>query len=211
VDVTRNHNHPEIAQAAFTVLEACGFDVIVPQEHDFGRPAFSKGNLTLARQKAIKALNILAPFAAKNIPIVGLEPSDISMLTEDNASLLSNDERVKQVAAQTFSFEEFMWREMQAGNLAGKFKAPKRENPATRTLSPKSVDWHALQRRTAGIPRLRSAGSRLRLLRHGWLLRYEAEHYDLSMQIGELTLFPRPRPKRIHADCGGWSQLSRTD
>ena len=104
VDVTRNHNRPEIAQAAFTVLEACGYEVIVPKEHDFGRPAFSKGNLTLARQKALQALKVLAPYAEKNIPIVGLEPSDISMLIEDNASLLPKDERVKQVAAQALTF-----------------------------------------------------------------------------------------------------------
>jgi Fe-S oxidoreductase len=145
VDVTCNHNHPEIAQAAFTVLEACGFEVIVPKEHDFGRPAFSKGNLTLARQKALKALNILAPYAAKNIPIVGLEPSDISMLIEDNASLIPNDERVKQVAAQALTFEEFMWHEMQAGNLAGKFKPQSGKILLHGHCHQKAAHRHALQ------------------------------------------------------------------
>jgi FAD/FMN-containing dehydrogenase/Fe-S oxidoreductase len=193
VDVTRNHNHPEIAQAAFSVLEACGYDVIVPKEHDFGRPAFSKGNLTLARQKALKALDILAPFAAQNLPIVGLEPSDISMLIEDNASLLPKDERVKQVAAQALTFEEFMWREMQTGNLAGKFSPQsgkillhghchQKALIGTR-YSEELLTFLGYEVQEAGSGCCGMAGS----------FGYEAEHYDLSMQIGELTLFPAVR------------------
>jgi FAD/FMN-containing dehydrogenase/Fe-S oxidoreductase len=193
VDVTRNHNHPEIAQAAFHVLEACGYDVIVPKEHDFGRPAFSKGNLTLARQKALKALNILAPYAEQNIPIVGLEPSDISMLIEDNASLIPNDERVKQVAAQALTFEEFMWREMQAGNLTGKFSPQsgkillhghchQKALIGTR-YSEELLAFLGYEVQEAGSGCCGMAGS----------FGYEAEHYDLSMKIGELTLFPAVR------------------
>ncbi|MFZ5819964.1 MAG: FAD-binding and (Fe-S)-binding domain-containing protein [Chloroflexota bacterium] len=193
VDVTRNHNHPEIAQAAFHVLEACGYEVIVPKEHDFGRPAFSKGNLTLARQKALNALKILAPYAAKNIPIVGLEPSDISMLIEDNASLIPNDERVKQVAAQALTFEEFMWREMQSGNLAGKFKPQsgkillhghchQKALIGTR-YSEELLAFLGYQVEEAGSSCCGMAGS----------FGYEAEHYDLSMKMGELTLFPAVR------------------
>jgi len=189
VDVTRNHNHPEIAQAALHVLEACGYEVIVPKEHDFGRPAFSKGNLTLARQKALKALNILAPYAAQNIPIVGLEPSDISMLIEDNASLLPKDERVKPVAAQSLTFEEFMWREMQAGNLAGKFSPQsgkillhghchQKALIGTR-YSEELLAFLGYEVQEAGSGCCGMAGS----------FGYEAEHYDLSMQMGELTLF----------------------
>lgn len=193
VDVTRNYNHPEIAQAACSVLEACGYEVIVPQEHDFGRPAFSKGNLTLACQKALQVLNILAPYAEKNIPIVGLEPSDISMLIEDNASLLPKDERVKQVAAQALTFEEFMWREMQSGNLAGKFKPQsgkillhghchQKALIGTR-YSEELLAFLGYEVQEAGSGCCGMAGS----------FGYEAEHYDLSMQMGELTLFPAIR------------------
>ncbi len=193
VDVTRNHNHPEIAQAAFHVLEACGYEVIVPKEHDFGRPAFSKGNLTLARQKALNALNILAPYAAQNIPIVGLEPSDISMLIEDNASLLPKDERVKPVAAQALTFEEFMWREMQAGNLTGKFSPQsgkillhghchQKALIGTR-YSEELLAFLGYEVEEAGSGCCGMAGS----------FGYEAEHYDLSMKMGELTLFPAVR------------------
>lgn len=193
VDVTRNHNRPEIAQAAFHILEACGYEVIVPPEHDFGRPAFSKGNLALARQKAQKALAILSPYAAKNIPIVGLEPSDISMLIEDNASLLPNDERVKQVAAQALTFEEFMWREMQAGNLAGKFKPENgkillhghchQKALIGTKYSEELLAFLGYEVKEAGSGCCGMAGS----------FGYEAEHYELSMKMGELTLLPAVR------------------
>ncbi|MCA2001165.1 MAG: FAD-binding protein [Chloroflexi bacterium] len=193
VDVTRNYNRPEIALAAFHVLEACGYDVIVPKEHDFGRPAFSKGNLTLARKKALKALNILAPYAAQNIPIVGLEPSDISMLIEDNASLLPKDERVKQVAAQALTFEEFMWREMKAGNLTGKFtpqhgKILLHGHCHQKALigtkySEELLAFLGYEVEEAGSGCCGMAGS----------FGYEAEHYDLSLKMGEVTLFPAVR------------------
>ncbi len=193
VDVTRNHNHPEIAQAAFHVLEACGYEVIVPPEHDFGRPAFSKGNLALARQKAQKALGLLAPYAAQNIPIVGLEPSDISMLIEDNASLLPGDERVKQVAAQALTFEEFLWREMQAGNLTGKFKPQSgkillhghchQKALIGTKYSEELLAFLGYEVKEAGSGCCGMAGS----------FGYEAEHYELSMKMGELTLLPAVR------------------
>lgn len=193
VDVTRNYNRPEIAQAAFHVLEACGYNVIVPPEHDFGRPAFSKGDLALARQKALKALKVLAPYAAQNIPIVGLEPSDISMLIEDNASLLPGDERVKQVAVQTLSFEEFLWREMQAGNLAGKFKPQSgkillhghchQKALIGTKYSEELLTFLGYQVKEAGSGCCGMAGS----------FGYEAEHYELSMKMGEVTLFPAVR------------------
>lgn len=193
VDVTRNHNHPEIAQAAFHVLEACGYEVIVPPYHDFGRPAFSKGSLDLARQKAQKGLEILAPYAARGLPIVGLEPSDISMLLEDNASLIPNDERVKQVAAQALTFEEFLWREMQAGNLTGKFK-PQRGKILLHghchqkaligtKYSEELLAFLGYEVKEAGSGCCGMAGS----------FGYEAEHYALSMKMGELTLFPAVR------------------
>lgn len=196
VDVTRNHNRPEIAQAAFHVLEACGYEVIVPPEHDFGRPAFSKGNLDVARRKAQNALGLLAPSAARGIPIVGLEPSDISMLIEDNASLLPGDERVKQVTAQALTFEEFMWREMQAGNLAGKFKPQSgkillhghchQKALIGTKYSEELLAFLGYEVKEAGSGCCGMAGS----------FGYEAEHYELSMKMGELTLLPAVRAQR---------------
>ncbi|MGB9673102.1 MAG: FAD-binding and (Fe-S)-binding domain-containing protein [Anaerolineales bacterium] len=198
VDVTRNYNFPEVAQAAYQVLVACGYKVIVPKEHDLGRPAFSKGNLTLARKKALRILASLAPLAEKGFPIVGLEPSDISMLTDDYASLLPNDPRVKLVAAKTYSFEEFLWHEMKSGNLEKVFKPQKgkvllhghchqKALIGTR-YSEEVLTFLGYEVQEAGSACCGMAGS----------FGYEAEHYDLSLKMGELTLFPAVRAQDEH-------------
>lgn len=115
------------------------------------------------------------------------------MLIEDNASLLPKDERVKQVAAQALTFEEFMWREMQAGNLTGKFKPQsgkillhghchQKALIGTR-YSEELLAFLGYEVEEAGSGCCGMAGS----------FGYEAEHYDLSMKMGELTLFPAVR------------------
>lgn len=115
------------------------------------------------------------------------------MLIEDNASLIPNDERVKQVAAQALTFEEFLWREMRAGNLAGKF-SPQRgkillhghchQKALVGTkYSEELLAFLGYEVQEAGSGCCGMAGS----------FGYEAEHYELSMKMGELTLFPAVR------------------
>jgi FAD/FMN-containing dehydrogenase/Fe-S oxidoreductase len=193
VDVVHNYNDPQVAQAAQAVLEACGYTVSVPPMHDFGRPAFSKGDLPLARRRAQAALDWLAPYAQKGISLVGLEPSDISMLRQDYLALLPSDERAQVVAEQALTFEEFMWRAMQAGNLAGVFEPQngkillhghchQKALIGTR-YSEELLAFLGYEVQEAGSACCGMAGS----------FGYEAEHYDVSMKMGELTLFPAVR------------------
>lgn len=192
-DITRNYNEPETARAAFTVLSALGFNVIVPPVHDFGRPAFSKGHLLLARKKALIALDALAEYARRDIWIVGLEPSDISMFIDDYESLLPDDDRVKMVAKQALSFEEFLWRQMKAGKLDGLFTPQSGQillhgHCHQKTLigthfSEELLTYLGFQVKEAGSACCGMAGS----------FGYEAEHYDVSQKMGELTLFPAIR------------------
>ncbi len=193
VDTPRNHNYPRVAEAALHVLEACGFEVIAPPHHDFGRPAFSKGHLGLARRKARKALAVLAPYAAQGIPIVGLEPSDVAMLIEDNLSLLPGDTHAMQVAAVALTFEEFLWREMRSGALDDRFRRQsgrillhghchQKALIGTR-YSEELLTFLGYEVEEAGSGCCGMAGS----------FGYEAEHYDLSLKMGELTLLPAVR------------------
>lgn len=193
VDVTRNYNYPQVARAAYHVLETCGYEVIVPPIHDLGRPAFSKGDLPLARRKAERALQVLAPYAAQGLPILSLEPSDLSMLIDDNLALFPNDERARLVAAQAKSFEEFLWGEMKAGRLEGKFKLQRgklllhghchQKALIGTKYSEELLAFLGYEVQEAGSACCGMAGS----------FGYEAEHYDLSLKIGELTLLPKVR------------------
>ena len=167
--------------------------MIVPAVHDFGRPAMSKGHLKLARKKALTALETLAPYAEQGVQIVGLEPSDISMFIDDYESLVPGDSRVKLVAAQTLSFEEFLWRQMKAGKLDGMFKEQsgsillhghchQKALIGTR-YSEDLLTYLGYQVKEAGSACCGMAGS----------FGYEAEHYDISLRMGELNLFPAVR------------------
>ena len=193
VDVAANNVHPQVAQQALAVLEACGFEVIVPPVHDFGRAAFSKGSLELARRKARRAVRLLAPTARLGVPLVALEPSDLSMLVEDNLALLPGDADAQQAAAGALSFEEFLWRQARAGGLEGRF-----EPQHGQVL----LHGHCHQKALGGVQHsqelLAYLGYAVEEAASGCCgmagaFGYEAEHYALSMQMGELTLFPAVR------------------
>jgi len=193
VDVIHNYNDPAPAQAAQKVLEAAGFTPITPPAHDLGRPAFSKGDLPLARRRAQAALHWLTPHAQAGVPILSLEPSDLSMLRDDYFNLLPDDPRVKLVAAQTHSLEELLWQEKQAGRLEGIFQ------PQSGQIL---LHGHCHQKALTGTKiteallaslgyTVQEAGSACCGMAGSF--GYEAEHYELSQQMGERSLFPAVR------------------
>ncbi len=193
VDVVHNYNDPQVAQDALRVLQACGFSVRVPPMHDLGRPAFSKGDLPLAKSRAQAALAWLAPHAQAGIPLIALEPSDVSMLRQDYLSLLPGDETAQKVAAQTYSLEEWLWNEMKAGRLEGVFQ-PQSGKILLHGHCHQKAGWGTRQTeellaflgyevQEAGSACCGMAGS----------FGYEAEHYPLSLQMAELTLLPAVR------------------
>ncbi|MCA9872146.1 MAG: 4Fe-4S dicluster domain-containing protein, partial [Anaerolineales bacterium] len=192
-DIIHTYNDPATAQKAVQVLSAAGFHVIAPPLHDFGRAAFSKGHLQRARSVALAALDTLTPYAEAGLPLVALEPSDVSMLIDDYAALLPDDPRVPLVAAQTLTFEELMWRQMQAGSLDGLF-APQ--------TGPVLLHGHCHQKALIGTRfseeilaylgyEVTEAGSACCGMAGSF--GYEAEHDEISRQMGELTLLPAVR------------------
>ena len=96
--------HPEIGDAAVRVLEATGARVELVDPGCCGRPLLSQGLVAQARRRVQGALDALAPFAAGGTPIVVLEPSCWSMLTDD-APTLVDDDRAAAVADACVTFE----------------------------------------------------------------------------------------------------------
>lgn len=193
-DTFSTYNYPQVAIAATELLEAAGFEVLLPGVTDCGRPSFSKGLIGKARTIAQEVLDHLAPFAAQGLPIIFLEPSDLSAVTDDYPSLLPNDERVAQVAAQCLSFEEFMADLAESGNLNLNFTDEPRHlllhghchqkaligtRPAHCALTlPPNYTLEEIDSSCCGM-----AGS----------FGYEAEHYDVSLQMAERRLLPAVR------------------
>jgi Fe-S oxidoreductase len=106
VDTWANYNETAVAQAAFDVLTAAGYEVIIPPYACCGRTYLSKGFVAQAQKAADRVMEILAPYGRVGIPIVGLEPSCILTMRDEHQYLSSHPDR-QSVAANTYTFEEF--------------------------------------------------------------------------------------------------------
>ena len=151
----------------------------------------SKGLVHKARRAAQDTVDRLAPFAEQGIPIVGLEPSCLLSMRDEYHYLLPDDPRVKVVAEHCYTFEEFMAKLADEGQLNLAFSGEAQEillhghcqqkslvgtEPSKRTLT--SPSGHTVTEVDSGCCGL--AGS----------FGYEAEHNDISVAMGERRLFP---------------------
>ena len=90
-----------------------------------GRTYLATGMVDRAREEADRLVAALAPFAARGLPVIGLEPSCLFSLRDEIPALLRSDD-AKAVAGVAVLFEEFIAAEAKAGRLAlplGEMKA----------------------------------------------------------------------------------------
>jgi len=191
-DTFLEHNEPQIGHAASKVLEMMGFDpIILFDKKDSGRPAVSKGLLGEAAKLAKHNVELLAPFAKQGIPIVGCEPSVMAMLVNEYLDLVPGED-AKAVAEAAVMLDEFIVRETESGSLDFDDK-------------PRKVIFHGHCQQKA-IFGTESTHKMLNLIPNCTVeeidsgccgmagsFGYEREHYDLSIQLAELSLAPRIR------------------
>lgn len=192
-DTFNTFNYPHVSIAATEVLEAAGFEVILPGHWCCGRPMISKGLVKQARAAAQDCIEKLSPFAEQGIPIVGLEPSCLLTLRDELLTLLPDDPRGAVIAKHSFLFEEFIANQADAGELNLKFrdaadkvllhghcqqKALVGTGPSKKMLDLPGCDVEEVDSGCCGM-----AGS----------FGYEAEHYDISIAMGERALLPAVR------------------
>ena len=119
-DTFHNHQHPEVARAAALFLDRAGYRVLLPEGPVCcGRTLLSKGLVNEAQIRALDAVERLYPFAARGVPIVGLEPSCILTLADEFRTLLPGDPRTRTVADAARTFEEFVADEAALGAFDG--------------------------------------------------------------------------------------------
>jgi Fe-S oxidoreductase len=147
-----------------------------------------------ARHEARRLLDALAPYAARSVPVVGLEPSCLLTLRDELGALFPGDD-ASQLGANALLFEEFLAREADAGRLALDLKAL----PGGKAL----LHGHCHQKAFGAMPAVERA---LRLVPElavetiessccgmAGAFGYEARHYDVSMKMGEASLLPKVR------------------
>jgi Fe-S oxidoreductase len=193
-DTFNTYNYPHVAIAATEVLEAAGFEIILPGHKCCGRPMISKGLVHKARQAARDTVDRLAPFAEQGIPIVGLEPSCLLSMRDEYLYLLPDDPRVKVVADHCYTFEEFMAKLAQEDQLNLEFTSAERQILLHGHCQQKSLVGTEPSKRTLTLP----SGYAVTEVDSGCCglagsFGHEAEHYDISLAMGERRLFPAVR------------------
>jgi FAD/FMN-containing dehydrogenase/Fe-S oxidoreductase len=198
VDTFNGNFETENAVAAVRVLQAAGFAVHVARtEHGgalcCGRTLLAAGMAEAARARAAEMLAALLPFAERGIAIVGLEPSCLLTL-RDEIQVMKLGAAAATVGAQALLFEEFVVREAAAGRFAPAFR------PAGRPIL---VHGHCHQKAFGTATQVLEAlrlipGAAPTLIESSCCgmagsFGYEAEHYETSMAMAELSLLPAVR------------------
>ena len=201
-DEFTNYNDTEVGIKTIQLLEKLGYDVIIPEHEESGRAWLSKGLLRDAKKIANKNISLLSPLIKAETPLIGIEPSAILTFRDEYIDLADDDqfEAAKQLAVNVFTVEEFIASEIGKGTIKKEqFTEEKRliklhghcqqkalssVAPSVKMLSlPENYSVEVIPSGCCGM-----AGS----------FGYEKEHYDLSMKIGELVLFPAVRNSLVN-------------
>lgn len=214
VDVLGPDNGPEVVlfadtfnriyerenlDAGLRVLLAGGYRVYLPRPKDGGRPLccgrtfFSAGLVDEAKAELNRVVETFAPFVARGVPIIGLEPSCLLTLRDELLSLRSDD-AVKAIGAHALLLEEFLAREAETGRL----KLPLGPLPGKALLHghchQKSFDaFKPVEKVLRLIPELAVETVESSCCGMAGAFGYGADTYQESMAMAEAALLPAVR------------------
>jgi Fe-S oxidoreductase len=196
-DEFTNFNDTAIGIRSILLLEKLGYDVIIPEHLESGRAWLSKGFVREAKKIANRNLSLLSPIISEDTPLIGIEPSAILTFRDEYIDL-ADDEQLKNanhMFGHVYLIDEFIAKEIEKGNITSNlFTKEKRNIVLHGHCQQKALSSLALSVKMLSLPENYTvqtipsgccgmAGS----------FGYEKEHYELSMQIGELVLFPAVR------------------
>jgi len=210
-DEFTEYNDVPIGQKAIQLLEALGYEVVIPNHLESARAWLSKGLLRQAKKIAAENIKRLSPLISAETPLIGIEPSAILGFRDEYIDLASDDLRpeARKLASNCLMFEEFFVREMDAGRIrSDAFHSEPRQI---------RLHGHCFQKALASMtPIVRAlelpAKYNVRLIPSGCCgmagsFGYEVEHYETSMKVGELVLLPviRSLPDEVIVAAPGTS------
>ncbi|TVZ59770.1 FAD/FMN-containing dehydrogenase [Flavobacteriaceae bacterium MAR_2010_105] len=195
VDEFTSYLESEIATDTEVLLNSLGYKVLLVNNLESGRSFISKGFLDEAKDISNQNVSFLKDLISKETPLIGIEPSAILSFRDDYLKLADDKISTKKITGETFLIEEFLQQEGKLGNIKSdqfkknykiiKFhghcyqKALSNQSSSFDILNlPENYEVSIIPSGCCGM-----AGS----------FGYEKEHYEISMQIGEQTLFPAIR------------------
>ena len=194
-DEFTNFYDVEIGKDAFYLFEKLGYKLQIINHEESGRSYISKGFLKEAKEVCNKNITVFKDLITDETPLIGIEPSAILTFRDEYIRLADDKASAEKIAKNTFTFEEFLAKELEAKNI----------DTTLFTSTPKAlkVHGHCHQKALSGtfssfqmlsIP----DNYAVTILNTGCCgmagsFGYEKEHYEVSMQVGEDTLFPKVR------------------
>jgi FAD/FMN-containing dehydrogenase/Fe-S oxidoreductase len=205
-DTFNRYFEPENVAAALDVLVAAGYRVHMAKPAEAaarplccGRTFLAVGCVDEARREAERAVAALAPFAARGVPIVGLEPSCILGFRDEVPAMLKGDDGAR-VAAHALTFAELLAREAAAGRLELPLGAIAARALLHGHCHEKAFDaFNAVGTVLALVPELQVAPIESSCCGMAGSFGYDAETIDISLAMGELTLLPAVRAAEADA------------
>lgn len=197
IDEFTRYNDKEVIESFVYLLNKLGYEVLFPKHIESGRASISKGLLKNAKRIARWNVKLLKDVINKDMPLVGIEPSAILSFRDEYPNLVGDELKfeAEELAKHCLLYDEFIMQEFQKGHIKSSQFTNKNNfiklhghchqkslasvEPSAKMLSiPINYTVEVLPTGCCGM-----AGS----------FGYEKEHYDLSMKIGEHSLFSHVR------------------
>ncbi|WP_088322808.1 FAD-binding and (Fe-S)-binding domain-containing protein [Polaribacter tangerinus] len=194
-DEFTNYYDVEIGKDAFYLLDKLGYNLQFVPHKESGRSFISKGFLKEAKEVCNQNIAIFKNIISKETPLIGIEPSAILTFRDEYIRLADDKIAAQNIANNVFTFEEFLARELKNNQI----------NTSLFTTEEKTlkIHGHCHQKALSGtvasfeilsIPK----NYKVTILNTGCCgmagsFGYEKEHFTVSMQVGEESLFPKIR------------------
>tara|TARA_R110002049_G_scaffold47596_3_gene137342 strand:+ start:89404 stop:92316 length:2913 start_codon:yes stop_codon:yes gene_type:complete len=194
IDEFTNYLDIELGKDAIEVLTKLGYEVELFYAES-GRTYLSKGFLKQAKKLALENIRELKKFADRKVPVVGLEPSAILTFRDEYKRLSDDTDATNAIALNAFLIEEFLAIEIQKGEItAASFTKEARQVKIHNHCHQKALSNQKVTFDVLNLPENYS----VTIIASGCCgmagsFGYEKEHYEVSMQVGELKLFPAIR------------------
>ena len=194
-DEFTNFYDTEIGKDTVIVLKRLGYNPTFIRHPESGRSFISKGFLKEAKDVANKNVSIFKELITDKTPLIGIEPSAILTFRDEYIRLADDVNSAKIIAKNTFTIEEFLKNEFEKGNIrTNQFTTEKKSikihgHCHQKALSSTHATFSILNIPENYSPTIMNTGCCGMAGSFG----YEKEHYKISMQVGEDTLFPKIR------------------
>ncbi|GAB5524791.1 MAG: FAD-binding and (Fe-S)-binding domain-containing protein [Roseivirga sp.] len=213
-DEFTNYNDAEIGKKAIQLLDKLGYEVIIPQHEESGRTYLSKGLLDQAKALAEKNVKLFGPLISERTPLVGIEPSSLLTFRDEYPDLLRGElkKEAEALGKNCLTIEEFLAKAIENKHLhADLFTEPEGAEQLIK------VHGHCHQKALSSMVPTKKVlsvlpNTKVQMIPSGCCgmagsFGYEAEHFEVSMKIGELVLFPtvRDQPAEVIIAAPGTS------